>query len=135
MKKIFSLILICLFLTACFNGSQFVNLKIKDTNIQAELVVNLKQKAQGLSGRESLADNQGMLFLYQEPGRYSFWMKGMNFPLDIIYIYNNEIIEIFKNVPLKTEGEITEIFPAQIADKILEVNAGFSDKIEFKDLD
>jgi len=125
MKKVLSLILICIFLTACSSGSQFVNLKIKNIQVRAEIAVNLKEKIQGLAGRESLENNQGMLFLYQEPGRYSFWMEGMTFPLDIIYIYNNEIIEIFKNVPLKTNDEITEIFPAQIADKILEVNAGW----------
>ena len=127
MKKALSLILICLFLTACSNVSQFVDLKIKDVEVRAELAVNFKEKIQGLSGRENLENNQGMLFLYEQAGQYSFWMKDMNFSLDIIYINSDEIMEIFKNVPLKTDGEITGIFPVQTVDKVLEVNAGFCD--------
>ena len=106
MKKALSLILICLFLTACSNVSQFVDLKIKDVEVRAELAVNFKEKIQGLSGRENLENNQGMLFLYEQAGQYSFWMKDMNFSLDIIYI---NLIETVKFLEYKLNGSKIKI--------------------------
>ena len=41
---------------------------------------------QGLSGKSQLAQDQGMLFVFAQPGKYYFWMKGMNFSIDIIWI-------------------------------------------------
>lgn len=114
-------------MTACSSESQFINLKIKDTEIKVEIAQSLEEKMRGLSGRENLSFTEGMLFLYSEPGEYCFWMREMNFPLDIIYIQGEEIKEIFKNVPVLTAGEITEICPQEKADKILELRAGFSD--------
>lgn len=43
-------------------------------------------RAQGLSGRKGLAEGRGMLFVFQYPGRYGFWMKDMLFPIDIVWI-------------------------------------------------
>ena len=46
---------------------------------------------QGLSERQSLAEDKGMLFLFEKPDHYAFWMKGMEFPLDIIFINGDKI--------------------------------------------
>src|SRR4051812_35678814 len=73
--------------TATF-GSQKVSLDVANTPKSREL---------GLSGRNSLADNKGMLFLFDEPGLPSFWMKGMKFPIDILFLNNNKIVTLYKN--------------------------------------
>lgn len=44
------------------------------------------RQQRGLSGRSGLDDGTGMLFVFDGPGRYSFWMKDMLFPLDIIWV-------------------------------------------------
>jgi uncharacterized membrane protein (UPF0127 family) len=86
---------------------------------------------QGLSGREKLTDTQGMMFnfkntSYAKPG---FWMKDMKFNLDLIWIKNNIIIGITKNVPApKTKDEKLPVYyPPSPIDTALEVNAGWSD--------
>jgi len=125
--KIISLILVVIFLSACINNN-VINLKINDQILNIEVSDDALSKAKGLSGRENLGENCGMIFLFSEEARHTFWMKDMNFPLDIIYVRENEIVEIFKNVPIFDEaGEITEIFPEQKADKIIELKSGWCD--------
>ena len=51
--------------------------------IKVELAITPEARAQGLSGRPSLSENEGVLFVFDKPDKYSFWMKNMNFPLDI----------------------------------------------------
>jgi len=86
-----------------------------------ELAISDQEKMLGLSGRASLENGTGMLFLFNESGRYNFWMKDMNFPLDIIwfnetknivYVWESalpcveECIEVSSNVPAKYVLEI-----------------------------
>ncbi len=51
------------------------------------------ERIKGLSGRDKLGTNEGMLFVFKDPGIYPFWMKNMKFPIDIIYI-NKYYMEI-----------------------------------------
>ena len=122
--KIVSLILIIIFLSACTNAS--LELKINDELLDIEISADAITRAKGLSGREGLCENCGMVFVFGREAKHSFWMKDMNFPLDIIYIKNDEIVEIFKDVQvLDNMNEITEVFPNKNADKVLELNAGW----------
>lgn len=86
-----------------------------------------KEQAQGLSGRETLSENEGMLFVYQEEDIRFFWMKDMNFSIDIIWIDGNKrIVDITKNASPESYPEIFS--PKKPAQYVLEVVAGFSDK-------
>lgn len=107
--------------TATF-GSQKVTLEVADSE---------KAREKGLSERASLADNRGMLFLFDEPGIPAFWMKGMKFPIDIIFLNNKKIVTIYKNVqPPKTTSEIPTNYyqPTYPSDKVIELKAGAADK-------
>ena len=88
----------------------------------------------GLSGRTKIADDQGMLFLFENKGDHAFWMKEMNFPLDMIFLDDNKIVSITQNAPAPTSP--TSSLPlyrsAQPANKVLEINAGLSKKYDFK---
>jgi uncharacterized protein len=122
--KIISLVLIVIFLSACTND--VVNLKVKDQILDVEISADALSRMRGLSNRESLCENCAMIFLFGKLAKHSFWMKDMNFPLDILYIQDDEIVEIFEDVQiLDNVNEITEIFPNQKADKVLELNAGW----------
>lgn len=55
----------------------------------AEVADTKSSRELGLSGRKSMRENEGMLFVFDAPGRYGFWMKDMNFPLDILWINQN----------------------------------------------
>ncbi|MBI4094661.1 MAG: DUF192 domain-containing protein [Candidatus Liptonbacteria bacterium] len=81
----------------------------------------------GLSGRERIGENKGMLFLFGMQGRHGIWMKEMKFPLDIIWIRNDRIVGVTENAvpePGKSLLELTVYYPPEAVDKVLEVNAG-----------
>jgi uncharacterized protein len=57
--------------------------------LTADLAITHDQKAEGLAVKDHLKENEGMLFVYEQPSRQTFWMKGMKFPIDIIWLDNN----------------------------------------------
>ena len=102
-----------------------------------EVVSDLISQAKGLSGRDSLDEDAGMLFVYNNPATRHFWMKGMNFPLDIIWIRDFQIIGVHENVlhPADDEGDLSRMTSPEPADMVLEVNGGLVAKyhIEIED--
>jgi uncharacterized protein len=109
-------------------GSKKVQIEVADTK-------ELHEK--GLSDRKSLAEDNGMLFVFN-PKHVSpiFWMKNMLFPLDIIWISDGKIIKIDKNIPAPDvntpDDKISRFAPSQPIDYVLEVNSGFCDKNKIK---
>jgi len=92
-----------------------------------ELAITEAEKEKGLGYRDSLAPNHGMLFPYDHSEKYSFWMKGMRFPIDILWIRDSKIIDISKNVPVATSSVLPIYSPQEPANQVLEINAGASD--------
>lgn len=102
--------------------------------IKVELALTQTQQEQGLSGRSELKENEGMLFVFDQPGKYYFWMKGMNFPIDIIWIgENKKIIYIKKNA--EPDNYLETYGPDEEVKYVLETLAGFSDKNNLKEGD
>lgn len=106
-------------------GSKKLFVQIANTNA-------LRQ--QGLSGKTELQQDHGMLFDFTNTNdtRPSFWMKEMQFAIDIIWINDNKIIGITKSVPAPSAGttdyELKTYPPPGDISFVLEVNAGWSDK-------
>lgn len=101
-------------------------IEIGKVKIAVEVATSLPQKFQGLSGRELLCANCGMLFVYDQPALQSFTMRGMKFPLDFIFIREGFVVEIRENIPHPRAGEEPQLVHSRIpADQVLEVNAGF----------
>lgn len=106
--------------------------KIGDTSIKAEVAKTEAEREKGLSGREKLEKNSGMLFVI-DGGKTSptFWMKGMKFSIDIIWIKSGRIIQIDKKVEAPGVGtpdnKLKLYNPKSAVDYVLEVNPGFSD--------
>src|SRR3989338_5410577 len=74
-------------------------LLVGNNKIFVQVVKTPEELTKGLSGREKLTDDQGMLFIFDRPGNYGFWMKEIKFDLDLIWIKENKIIGITPNVP------------------------------------
>lgn len=94
-----------------------------------------KEITQGLSGRKTLADNAGMLFIFPQKSIYAFWMKEMNFPLDFVWLDNEMVVDLTKNVlpPDKNNQNNLPIYrPKQPINRVLEINAGLIDKTGLK---
>ncbi len=155
-KKVFALVIISVFLIVGFfilsKPSKNLTLEIIEPpqivrqannikyvlvagqKIKVDLAINQEEKNQGLSGRLSLDEGTGMLFIFENSARYAFWMKDMNFNIDIIWIGENfEIAYIKKDA--KPESFPEAFTPNRDAKYILEVPAGFSDKYNLKESD
>ncbi len=127
--KIFTFVLIILLLSSCNQKTKIVSLKIGTGKINAELATTMVERIRGLSNRKKLCNDCGMLFIHQRQSKHNYWMKDMNFPLDIIYIRDKQIVEVFKDVAIfNDEHKFTVISPQEKADKVLELNAGWCDK-------
>lgn len=105
---------------------------------QVEVVSDSWSRAKGLSGRDNLPTNKGMLFIFDESAQHSFWMKGMKFPLDIVWINNNRVVDITYNaqplslIPPPSSLTAMILQPAQPAKMILEINAGSATRAGLK---
>lgn len=108
-------------------GDQKVNLMVVDTS---------ESRAIGLSETKSLSDDQGMLFVFDEKSYPSFWMKGMDFPIDIIFLNDKKIVTIHENVQPPQKGQEDNALPLYQAtgpsNQVLEVRAGFAKKYNVK---
>lgn len=140
MKNLFSLLIVVIFISLIIfltnQGQKIENKQIKyvtlaGVKLEVELALTEEEQRKGLSGRKSLENDQGMLFVFDQPGKYYFWMKDMNFPIDIIWIgEENEIIYIKKDAK---PGNTLETFgPNENSRYVLEVNSGFSEKNDLK---
>jgi uncharacterized membrane protein (UPF0127 family) len=121
----------CALAFACGSGgssTERVDVRIGSLTIRAEVARTVEGRALGLGGRASLTDDAGMLFLEGEEGQPSFWMQGMEFALDCIWISSDRrVVDLTEQVPPPSEtgGEpVSDIRPAESALYVLEVNAG-----------
>ena len=105
---------------------------IAGNKIIIETAQTPKEKEQGLSGREYIPEDHGMLFIISPKSRSPFWMVDMKFPLDIIWISDNKIVQIDENAappkPGQKENELPLYKPPEPVDFVLEVNGGFTYK-------
>jgi uncharacterized protein len=97
---------------------------INNRKIVLELAVTDTEKEKGLGYRKILPDDHGMLFLYDHKEYFPFWMKGMNFPLDFVWISGNTVADVTAEVPILTNNQVTVVKPNVQVDKILELNSG-----------
>lgn len=110
-------------------------ININNTVIDVGVADTPSTRQAGLSGKQEMAKNQGMLFVFQETKKYQFWMKGMNFPLDFIFIANGRVVDVLLAVPPPVSGQQTDLpvyEPTVPIDMMLEVNAGFIDSHNIK---
>lgn len=77
---------------------------VGDVQVTAELALSMDEQSLGLGFRNGLEPGHGMLFVFQEPAERSFWMQGMRFCLDIIWIADGEIVGAAENACPDPEG-------------------------------
>lgn len=106
-------------------------IKIAGQIFKVELAISDKQQQRGLSYREQLPANAGMLFVFKQPTKPGFWLKEMKFPLDIIWLdENRNVVYLHKNLSPQT---YPKIFQSPLPVKyVLEIDAGQADKLKIK---
>ncbi len=99
-------------------------LSFGSTAITVDVADTPKKQTQGLSGRSSLAENSGMLFVFDRAGLWGIWMKDMNFPIDILWFDETfSVITIKENATPESYPNVFK--PIASAKYVLEVPAGF----------
>lgn len=107
------------------NIKQNPYLEIGETKLKTEIADDEAKRTLGLSRRASLPAGQGLLFIFDTPGQYGFWMKDMNFPIDIIWIDANwQIADITAKVSPESFPQI--FYPRATIKYVLETNAGWA---------
>jgi len=98
-------------------------IEIEGKTFKLEIADEPEELTQGLSGREKLAQDYGLLFVFPKPGRHGFWMKDMKFPIDIIWLNENrEVIGITKNLEPSSYPQV--FYPPSEIKYALEINTG-----------
>jgi len=126
-------------------SNTFAEVIIGNKNFFAEIADSPKERQEGLSNRDFLEPSHGMLFVFPDDGAGAFWMKGMRFPLDFIWIGNHcKVVDLTENVVVDTNQEELNIYnSSQPAEFNFEVNAGeiqlsniqIGDIVQFKNID
>lgn len=115
------------------NKNKVTSVKVGNNIFNVEVAETAGQQAKGLSYRDSLDEGAGMYFRFERDDTYGFWMMGMRFPIDIIWIKNNKVIGMEKNISAPTPGTpgnaLTIYKPPEAITEALEVNAGLCDKL------
>lgn len=109
-----------------------VNISINNYTLLVDLSITFEQIILGLSNKNSIKENEGMLFVLNPSSRRGFWMKDMKFPIDIIWLNENkEIVNIKKSLePCVTNCPV--YYPDRESKYVLETVAGFADKQNLK---
>ena len=116
--------------------TEFKQLQVNNVILKVEVADTQAKRRQGLGGRESLASDSGMLFIFPKPEKPPFWMKGLSFPLDLIWIRGDMVVDIFQDIQPPTPGQKDEslsIYQSkENVDEVLEVNAGTVRRLNIK---
>jgi len=97
--------------------------------LAVEVAVTDEQRQKGLMYRKSLPEKQGMLFLLKYPQIVRMWMKNTYIPLDMLFIRNNQVVDLHQNAKPLDE---TLIASQDFATAVIEVNAGTIQKYGIK---
>ena len=136
MKLIFNFIFLALFLVGSFFIFEVLPKSFEaDKNTQKEIIIGenkfivevadtLVSRTQGLSGRKELLENTGMLFIFDKPNKPGFWMKDMNFSIDVIWISEDRVVGVLENLLPDNSPNRQLYYPQMFVDSVLEVPAG-----------
>jgi len=127
-----------------FFGSNFAFAEVQDyahaivttstgKEISVEVADTVKKRSLGLGKRSGLENGWGMLFVFEKRKQHGFWMKDMQFPLDIIWLDNHRIVHIIRNVqPAKSRAFPPVMTPPVAGNFVLEIDAGRADELKLQ---
>jgi len=119
MKRYMLLFLVIAVLSGCVYRTY---IEVDNQMLTVEIAESDSEIRKGLMHRESLAEDNGMLFIFKEDGYYPFWMKNTLIPLDMLFINSSmHIVDLIHAVPCE-EDQCPNYVPKQKARYVLEVN-------------
>ncbi len=111
-------------------------LQINGNSIKVEVADTAQKRSKGLAGKSELSENEGMLFVFDRLDKYVFWMKGLSFPLDFVWIKDTQVVDILENIPPPSPGQSDDSLPVYSSkvdfNKVLEIKAGTVKRLNIK---
>jgi uncharacterized membrane protein (UPF0127 family) len=110
-------------------------IRVADNRLDVYVADTERKREVGLAAFDSIAEDEGMIFLFDSSDIHTFWMKDMKFNIDIIWINGEDIVDITKNIPVQnamSDNELVKYQPATAANRVLEVNSGWADRNNIK---
>jgi uncharacterized membrane protein (UPF0127 family) len=117
------------------SGSHTGTVTIENQTVRVDIMRTPAEQARGLSGRDALSRDAGMLFVFDVPTKPAFWMKGMRFSIDIVWIANSVVVGVEKNIDPQigvAENELRLYAPPAPVDYVLEVASGVAEDAGWK---
>ena len=97
------------------------------TAVTVEVAVTDTERAMGLMYRDHLADDRGMIFVFDSDDRWPFWMKNTMIPLDFVWLDGaGHVVDVLADVPPCRRDPCPSYAPNAPARAMLEVNGGFA---------
>ena len=117
---------------AGINSYPQVNITVNDQILIADISATPEQRTKGLSVKDTLAENEAMLFVFDVEAEHRFWMKDMKFPIDIIWISSDKkVVDIEHNLQPCDLGLFCSMYePEGDSLYVLETVGGFAGKYQ-----
>ncbi len=112
------------------SGYRQVNVTVNNVTLVADIAATNDQRTKGLAVKDTLNEDEGMLFVFSTSREHSFWMKNMKFPIDIIWISEyHEVVHIEHSLePCEPDTFCPTYKPDRNSLYVLETVAGFAQK-------
>ena len=112
------------------NGYRQVKVTVNGLVLVADIAATDEQRTKGLSVKDRLAENEAMLFVFDNEAEHTFWMKNMKFPIDIIWIDTDKtVVHIEHDLqPCSSELLCPTYKPIDDSLYVLETVGGFAEK-------
>lgn len=119
---------------ACAESKTMIRIYFPDGEfVLAEVALTAEQRQNGLMFRDGMAQDQSMLFVFEEEAVHSFWMKNMRFSIDILWLDREKrIVHLAKQVPPCRKEPCSSYSPVLPSIYVLELTAGKSDALKLK---
>ena len=117
------------------SGQAYAQVSLAGRTVQAIVSDTEASRELGLGFRQNLSDEQGMWFVFDSPQQYVFWMKNMNFDIDIIWVRDGQVADITRQArvqPGASDADLIRYSPSAAVDRVLELPAGWADRYGLK---
>jgi uncharacterized protein len=117
------------------SGYRQVNVTVNGVELVADVAATNDQRSKGLSVKDTLNESEAMLFVFSTEREHSFWMKGMKFPIDIIWLDDDkEVVHVEHSLEPCIPDEFCQPYnPDANSLYVLETVAGFAQKYNVTD--
>jgi uncharacterized protein len=111
------------------DGYKKINVTVNGVPLVADVAITSEQRSKGLAVKDTLAENESMLFVFSKANNYPFWMKNMKFPIDIIWLGTDRYVIHIEHSLEPCESDACPLYtPDDKAQYVLETVAGFAKK-------